>query len=266
METPLPYVFDNDHSEAVDRHGQLPATLDEFTISRLISLGDLTGRRCLETGAGGGSIADWLARATGPTGRVLATDVNTRHLPPSPPYDVLVHDLESEPVPDGPWDVIHARLVLLNLPGREAILRRLAAALAPGGALVVEDFETTFRKLVLAAPTPEAAQLVDRYHELLVERVLPAHGNDPTWAGCVPGAMLEAGLTGVDTVIEARSWPGGTAGALLIGANIAQAREDFLAAGMTEAQLGELERLVADPRLLVRGHFTYSTIGRRPAA
>lgn len=131
---------------------------------------------------------------------------------------------------------------------------------------MVEDFETTFRKLVLAAPTPEAAQLVDRCHELLVERVLPAHGNDPTWAGRVPGAMLEAGLTGVDTVIEARSWPGGTAGALLIGANIAQAREDFLAAGMTEAQLGELERLVADPRLLVRGHFTYSTIGRRPAA
>ena len=266
METPLSYVFDNDHPEAADRHGQLPAILDEFTVSRLSSLGDLTGLRCLETGAGGGSIAAWLARATGPTGRVLATDVNIRHLPPSPPYDVLVHDLENEPVPDGPWDVIHARLVLLHLPGREAVLQRLAAALAPGGALVVEDFETTFRKLVLAAPSPQAAQLVDRYHELLVERVLPAHGNDPTWAGRAPAAMLEAGLTDVDTVIEARSWPGGTAGTLLIGANIAQAREDFLAAGMTEAQLDELSRLVTDPRLVLRGHFTYSTIGRRPSA
>jgi hypothetical protein len=119
---------------------------------------------------------------------------------------------------------------------------------------------------VLAAPTPQAAELVDLYHELLVERVLPAHGNDPTWAGRVPAAMLEAGLTDVDTVIQARSWRGGTAGALLIGANIAQAREDFLAAGMTEAQLDELGRLVTDPRLMVRDHFTYSTIGRRPPA
>ena len=266
METPLPYAFDNDDPEAVARHGQLPAILDEFTISRLSSLGDLTGRRCLETGAGGGSIAGWLALAAGPAGRVLATDVNTRHLPPSPPYDVLVHDLEKEPVPDGPWDVIHARLVLVHLPGREAILRGLAAALAPGGALVVEDFASTFRGLVLAAPTPLAAELVDLYHELLVEHVLPAHGNDPTWAGRVPAAMLEAGLTDVDTVVHARSWRGGTAGALLIGANIAQAREDFLAAGMTEAQLDELGRLVSDPRLMVRDHFTYSTIGRRPPA
>jgi len=266
VETPLSYAFDNDDPEAVARHGQLPAILDEFTISRLSSLGDLTGRHCLETGAGGGSIADWLALTAGPAGRVLATDVNTRHLPPSPPYDVLVHDLEQEPVPDGPWDVIHARLVLAHLPGREAVLRRLAAALAPGGALVVEDFASVFRRLVLAAPTPQAAELVDLYHELLVERVLPAHGNDPTWAGRVPAAMLEAGLTDVDTVIQARSWRGGTAGALLIGANIAQAREDFLAAGMTEAQLDELGRLVTDPRLMVRDHFTYSTIGRRPPA
>ncbi|MEU6253925.1 methyltransferase domain-containing protein [Streptomyces sp. NPDC047043] len=266
METPLTYAFDNDDPAAVDRHSQLPVVLDEFTVSRLTSLGDLTGRRCLEVGAGGGSIAAWLARAAGPTGRVLATDINTRHLPTDAPYEVLQHDLETEPVPDGPWDVIHARLVLLHLPGREAVLRRLAAVLAPGGALVVEDFETTFRKMVLAAPTPEAAELVDLYHTLLVERVLPAHGNDPTWASRAPAAMLEAGLTDVDTAMHARSWPGGTAGALLIGANLAQAREDFLTAGMTEAQLDALVRLVDDPRLIVRSHFTYSTIGRRPPA
>jgi len=128
----------------------------------------------------------------------------------------------------------------------------------------VEDFETTFRKLVLSAPSPRAAELIDLYHTVLVERVLPAHGNDPTWAGRVPAALLEAGLTDVDTAIHARSWPGGTAGALLSGANIARAREDFLAAGVTEAQLDEMTRLVNDPRLVVRGHFTYSTISRRP--
>ncbi|MGH1552933.1 hypothetical protein ACRAWF_15625 [Streptomyces sp. L7] len=98
METPLSYVFDNDHPEAADRHGQLPTILDEFTIARLSSLGDLTGLRCLETGAGAAASPTGSPAATGPAGRVLATDVNTRHLPPSPPCnDVPVHDLEKDP-------------------------------------------------------------------------------------------------------------------------------------------------------------------------
>jgi hypothetical protein len=211
------YAFDNDDPEAADRHDYLAEILDGLTVQRLSGLGDLTGRRCLEVGAGAGSIARRLARAAGPAGRVLATDINTRYLGPGTDFQVLRHDLSTEPVPEGPWDVIHARMVLLHLPRRREILHRLAAG----------------------------------------------HGNDPTWAGQVHAAMLAEGLTGLDTVVHARSWPGGTAGALLIGANIAQARADFLAAGMTGAELDELQRLVTDPRLVVRGPLTYSTIGRR---
>jgi hypothetical protein len=46
--------------------------------------------------------------------------------------------------------------------------------------------------------------------------------------------------------------------------NVAQLRSGFLAAGFTEEELDRLCGLAADPRLVVRGHFTYSTIGRRP--
>ncbi|MCW2919303.1 MAG: methyltransferase [Actinomycetia bacterium] len=257
------YAFDNDDPEAAHRHLYLAEILDELTISRLSGLGDLAGGWCLEIGAGGGSIAGWLARQAGPAGRVLATDLNPRYLPADGGYEVLRHDLTVEPIPAGPWDVIHVRLVLLHLPQRREILGRLAAALAPGGALVIEEFETTFRKAALVAPTPEAAALVEIYHGLLVERVLPAHGNDPTWAGRVHAAMLAEGLVDVETVVHARSWPGGTAGALLIGANIDQLYAEFLEAGMSAAELDELRRLVRDPRLVVRGNLTYSTIGRR---
>lgn len=112
------YAFDNDDTESVDRHQYLATILDEFTCSRLSSVGDLAGRRCLELGAGGGSVARWLAARVGPTGRVLATDLNTRHIPRDQGYEVLQHDVIAEPVPTGPWDLIHARLVLLHLkPG-----------------------------------------------------------------------------------------------------------------------------------------------------
>ena len=46
------YTFDNDDPAAAERLDLLSAVLDGFTISRLSSLGDLTGRRCLELGAG----------------------------------------------------------------------------------------------------------------------------------------------------------------------------------------------------------------------
>src|SRR5262245_5273165 len=38
------------------------------------------GWRCLEVGAGGGSMAVWLAERVGPTGHVVATDIDVRYL------------------------------------------------------------------------------------------------------------------------------------------------------------------------------------------
>jgi hypothetical protein len=204
-----------------------------------------------------------MADQAGPAGRVLATDINPRHIRAYPGLEVLRHDLVTEPVPEGPWDIVHGRLVLLHIPQREEILGRLCDSLAPGGVLLLEEWETTFRKLVLAAPDDESAELLDLYHHTLVDRILPAKGNDPTWASRVHSAMLRAGLTDVDTVITSRSWVGGSAGALLIAANIGQLRDEFLAAGMTAEQLDQVCRLVSDPQVVVRGHFTYSTLGRK---
>jgi SAM-dependent methyltransferase len=258
------YSFDNDDAAAADRHRHLAEMLDPFTCERLSAAGDLTGRRCLEIGAGGGSVAGWLADRVGPRGHVLATDLNPRHLATDRGYTVLRHDLVTEPVPEPPWDLIHARLVLLHLPERVEILGRLAAALAPGGVILLEEWASAYRGLVLAAPDAAASALVDRYHDVLVGQLLPANGNDPGWAGQVHAAMLAAGLSDVDTEIRSASWAGGTAGALLIAANVAQLRSGFLSAGFTDEELDRLCRLVADPRLVVRGHFLYSTIGHRP--
>jgi hypothetical protein len=202
----------------------------------------------------------------GPTGRVLATDLNPRHIATHPGYTVLAHDLARDPLPEGPWDVIHARLVLMHIPERREILPRLASALAPGGALVIEDFQSALTNLVLAAPDPESGTLFDSFQSTMVKQILRANGTDPTWAAQIHAAMLDAGLVDVDTFISARSWPGGTPGALLNGANIQQVRGELVAKGFTDAQLDSLHRLIADPRLVLRGNLVYSTVGRRPEA
>ncbi|MBU2664610.1 methyltransferase domain-containing protein [Actinoplanes bogorensis] len=238
----------------------LSAMLDGLTTRRLASIGPLPGRRCLELGAGGGSVAGWLA-AQGAD--VTATDINVRHLPGDAPYRVLRHDLVNEPLPPGEWDLIHSRLLLLHLPQREEIVRRLVAALAPGGVLLLEDFETTYGKGVLRAATGKDAEAYEQYHRALIGTVLPALGNDPAWAGRMHAYLVDLGLTDVDTEVHARSWPGGSPGAGLIVANIVQQRRALVEAGVPDAVLDRVLEMMADPGVVVRGHLVYSTLGRR---
>jgi SAM-dependent methyltransferase len=260
---PDTYAFDNNDVDAGDRHRHLAGVLDGFTRARLSQLGDLTGWRCLELGAGGGSIASWLAERVGPTGHVTATDVNIRHLPDDQGYAVLQHDLATDPPPEGAWDLIHARLVLVHVKGGREVMRRLAATLAPGGVLAIEEWEGTLGHHLLAYPDPEAVALFDSYTRA-VRDILTAGGNDLSWASRVHGAMLADGLVDVDTELHARSWPGGSPGALLNAVNIGQLRAELRAAGFTDEQLHRLRSLMHDPRVVVRGLVTYSTIGRRP--
>ena len=54
----------------------------------------------------------------------------------------IQHDLAAGgPVPGGPFDVVFARLLLFHLPQRVAVLARLWDAVAPGGHLVVQDYD-----------------------------------------------------------------------------------------------------------------------------
>jgi SAM-dependent methyltransferase len=259
------YTFDNDDPAAAERLALSSAVLDGFTTSRLSSLGALTGRRCLEVGAGNGSIAGWLTGQAGPSGQVLATDINIRHIPTDRRYRVVRHDLTRDPLPDGTWDLIHARLVLRHVPGRHEILRGLAGALAPGGALAIEEWDPYRAGLVLTAPEAEAEELFYRF-ETAVEQLTSARAVDLQWPWQVHAAMATAGLVEVDTVVHARSWAGGSAGARHYAATIRLLRTGILEAGMTGEELDRLSRYLHDPRMVVRGLLTVSTIGRRPTS
>lgn len=259
---PGTYAFNNDDVAAADRHLHLAGLLDQVTRSRLAAL-PLAGARCLEVGAGGGSIARWLADQVGPTGAVTATDLNVRHLPTDAGFQVLAHDLTTDPLPAGPWDLIHARLVLIHLPQPHEVMRRLAAGLAPGGALLLEEFDSTFGASLLAAADTETTRRFNTYYPALRE-ILAAGGNDLRWPGQMHAAMLAEGLVDVDTRYEARAWPGGTPGAQLHVVNIHQVRTELRAAGLTDDDLDQLLAALQDPRTVVRGLITVSTLGRRP--
>jgi SAM-dependent methyltransferase len=255
------YALDNDRAGAGDMLDCLSGILDPATVN-LLSPYVRAGGRCLELGAGNGTIAGWMADAVGAHGDVVATDLKPDHIRHHPRVRVLRHDLRSEPLPAGPFDVIHARLLLAHLPQRESLVRHMADALAPGGTLAIEDWGVAGTGQVLYSPWPHTARLYQHYQRALIA-VFAGAGNDPAWSTRVHATMAEAGLTGVRTAVHADSWTGGMPGCQLPLAVSAQLRAQLVEHGLKPEGLDTLRAHLADPRVVLLGNLTWSVTGRR---
>jgi SAM-dependent methyltransferase len=109
------------------------------------------GASCLDAGCGPGETMRILAQRVGAAGRVLGVDadasigdlaVEMLHGSGHRHCAFHAHDLTSdEPVPGAPFDLVYARLLLFHVPQRIAVLERLWDAVAPGGHLVIQDYD-----------------------------------------------------------------------------------------------------------------------------
>ncbi len=135
------YVMsDTDATSESQRLGLLEASRDPGTIDRLERLGVAGGWRCLEVGAGRGSIARWLAKRVGPTGSVVAADIDPRFLTDMPEnVQVRPLDVREDHLEPGAYDLVHCRALLMHIGDSADVLALLADSLRPGGMLLAEE-------------------------------------------------------------------------------------------------------------------------------
>ena len=257
------YALDNSAAEASDRFAALSELFDAGTKRHIEERGIAPGWRCLEVGGGSGSIAAWLSDRVGPGGSVTVTDINTRFLDglQRPNLEVRRHNIVSDPLPEGAFDLIHARLVLMHLPERNGVLRRLVKALRPGGWLLVEEFD------VLSLPTGHSLN----QHEVelnsfsAVNEMLAERGVELRCGRFLYARLRSVGLTGVGAEARLSMGCGGSAVADLIRSTICQLRDGLIAGGRIGAEeIGhDLERL-SDPDSLMLTPTMWSAWGRRP--
>jgi ubiquinone/menaquinone biosynthesis C-methylase UbiE len=192
------YVFTNAWELAEHRLRALELTHDTATGRRLDAAGVGEGWRCLEVGAGHGSVARLLRDRVGPSGTVVAVDIDARLLSDVPGIDVVELDVVHDPLPEGLFDLVHTRMVLMHLPARDAVLPRLASVLRPGGVLLLEEQDVF--------PLEPAEGAYGAAWTAFIAAMAPA-GVDPRWARRLPARCACLGLADVTADVDVGLFP-----------------------------------------------------------
>jgi demethylmenaquinone methyltransferase/2-methoxy-6-polyprenyl-1,4-benzoquinol methylase len=113
------------------------------------------GMRVLDVAAGTGDLARAFARAAGPAGLVVLTDINAQMLTAG--RDRLLDegrivpavrcDAERLPFPDRTFDVVSVGFGLRNMTHKELALAQMRRVLKPGGRLLVLEFSKIWQPL-----------------------------------------------------------------------------------------------------------------------
>ncbi|MFJ8646037.1 methyltransferase domain-containing protein [Streptomyces sp. NPDC093546] len=249
-----------DTAEEFDRLRLLQEWGDPDTRRVLRSAGIGRDWRCLEIGAGAGSVARWMADQC-PDGGVVAVDIDTRYLTDTerPHLQWRTGDIRELDLAPGSFDLVHSRLTFCHLPEREALVARAARWLKPGGRLVLGD--------PMCMPAAGSAYAPVRRFFGALEKVWEAQGSDMTrWAQTLPSQLARAGLVDVSVFTRAnRLGERGPYGALA-AANIRQEGAYLVRTGLlTQEDVDEVSALCADPGFTDIRSITVYAWGRVPA-
>jgi SAM-dependent methyltransferase len=253
----MAYTWDNAMQEGRRRLALLERSLDPATFRHLETIGVREGWRCVDVGAGGGTVCEWLAARVGPAGRVCAVDVDARFLRArdDPPFEIREEDILDSDLPDASFDLVHTRWTLMHIPARDRVLRRLIELLKPGGTLFVEEAD--------ANPIETLDRTGWRDVSRRVFPIIALRGSQVDWARDLPYLVAQLGLHRVRAAAEHPYFFGGSDLAEFWKISWKRVRDGVEAAGGDVAgwdrELAELD----DPAKLFVGPMTVSVIANK---
>ena len=162
-------------------------------------IGIRPGSRVVEIGCGPRGCLDLLSERVGPNGKVIGIERSAEQVERARKFvvdshltniEVLCLDGRETGLPEASFDLATARLVLVNVPKPEMILKEMVRLVRPGGAVALHEPDATTRRI--DPPHPAQArllQLLDIYAEM--------NGIDKTIGLKLPRLLREAGLVDI---------------------------------------------------------------------
>jgi SAM-dependent methyltransferase len=253
------YVFEQDEYDRIHAAEDL---CDAGTKRLIEQFGIGAGATCLEAGAGGGSIAQWLCGLVGATGRVVATDLDVRALGElaGDNLEVRCHNIVSDELEEEAYDLVHARLFLEHLPERDAVLEKLVRALRPGGWIVLESVDYG-----AAVPVSELGAAEHAHSQAIRLEEFTKLGLNLYLGRELPARLRALGLVEVGNEGRVFVMEGGSPGARWFRLSLAHLRGRLVGPGLlSDAEVDRMLELFDDPEWAAYSPIILGAWGRRP--
>jgi SAM-dependent methyltransferase len=230
------------------------------------------GGRVIDVGCGPLGVLDLLADRVGPAGEVVGLDSDPRMLDMARQaaadcglgaVTLVCADAADTGLPAGSFDTAHTRLVLMNVPSAQAVVREMVRLVRPGGTVGVQDVDWVSRVCWPAHPA------WDRLVEVIAQ-LWTRNGMDVHLGRRLPHLLRSAGLTDVGADAAVRIFQRGDPYQTLLVSRADRCRDGLLDAGLITA--GELDSCIAalsahldHPDTVVLHPTLVQAWGRKPA-
>jgi ubiquinone/menaquinone biosynthesis C-methylase UbiE len=258
-------------SEEEERLQRLPQELAPDSSRLLDQLGIRHGDRAVDIGCGPKGILDLLSARVGPTGKVVGIEQNEATVQLARQFvrqrqlanvEVLHGDAKATGLPRATFDLVHARLVLVNVPEPEKVVEEMVALARPGG--IVASHEADWGTAICDPPSSAWDRLLAAF-----EAYSRNSGIDLRVGRKTHQLFRNSGLIDVQVIPLIHSYPPGNGRRYILCDLLQSVRAGLVSQGLlTDAEyaegLSEIKRHLADARTLVIPHLFFQVWGRKP--
>jgi ubiquinone/menaquinone biosynthesis C-methylase UbiE len=229
------------------------------------------GHSAIDLGCGPRGILDMLAERVAPAGRVVGLDADPAHAAMAAEFaaarglsgvQIITADARSTGLPEGCFDVVHARTLLVNLAEPAKVAAEMIRLARPGGWVASAEPDTEH---ALCYP-PHSA--FDRLRDIFTV-AFRRDGADPWIGRRVPELFRRAGLEDVEVEARVQMYPPGNSWRTVRLDLVRAMRPQVVQMGLaTAAELDELDAAASphleDPQTVVMSGLLFLTWGRKP--
>jgi ubiquinone/menaquinone biosynthesis C-methylase UbiE len=257
------YIFANsqqskDELKELERLQAIERVFDSGSRKRIQATGISPNWRCLEVGAGAGSIAQWMAEVVGENGKVVAVDLNTRFLAKiqRSNIEVIEDDIRYLTLESQSFDLIHVRYVLIHIPDFQVALAKMLDLLKPGGWMAIEEPDFSAARAI--AGNEAACQSMNRVNQAIAQ-MFASRSMDYAFGIRLPAIFQQLNLQELSVENDTPLVPGNSGIATVMKMSAERLAEKYIATGKaTQQDIEQYCRFAEDPQSWA---IYYSTIG-----